>query len=172
MDRKQKQEELDALAAEFKKTKNLFLVNFQGLTVANDTAMRSEMRKNHVKYKVVKNTLAQKASSGTSIEKLNDRFTGPTAVAMHDDPVMMAKLISKFAKDFAQFKFKAGIVEGRVVEAKDLEALVNLPSREQLISKIMFLINSGAQRLASVTSGVARNLAVVMGQIRDKKQES
>ena len=172
MDRKQKQQELDALAAEFQKAKNAFLCNFQGLTVANDTTLRSEMRKNNVKYKVVKNTLAQKASAGTSMESLTDNFTGPTAIAMHEDPVMMAKLVSKFAKDYAQFKFKAGIVEGRVIEAKDIEALVNMPSREQLISKMMFLINSGAQRLASATSGVARNLAVVMGQIRDKKQES
>jgi len=132
--------------------------------------LRSEMRKNKVKYKVVKNTLAQKAAAGTSVEPLAKQFTGPTAMAILDDPVTLAKLVSKFAKDFTQFKFKAGIVEGRVIDVKDLENLVNLPSREQLISKIMFMINSGAQRLASATSGVSRNLAVVMGQIRDQKE--
>jgi large subunit ribosomal protein L10 len=119
----------------------------------------------------VKNTLAQKASAGTPMEALTDKFTGPTAVAIYDDPVAMAKLVSKFAKDFAQFKFKAGIVEGRVMEMSDLEALVNLPSREQLLSKLMFLINSGAQRIATATAGVSRNLAVVMGQIRDQKEK-
>jgi large subunit ribosomal protein L10 len=172
MDRQEKQKELEALKEDFKDAKNVFLVNFQGLTVANDTTLRGEMRKNKVKYKVVKNTLAQKALAGTALEPLAKEFKGPTAMAIFDDPVMLAKLISKFGKDFAQFKFKAGVVEGRVVDVKDLEALVNLPSREQLLSKIMFLINSGAQRLATVTAGVSRNLAVVLGQIRDQKKES
>jgi large subunit ribosomal protein L10 len=171
MDRAGKQKELESLTSEFKDAKNVFLLNFQGLTVANDTTLRREMRKSNVKYKVVKNTLAQKASVGTPLEALSNDFTGPTAVAILDDPVLMAQLVSKFAKDFAQFKFKAGIVEGRVIDIKDLEALVNLPTREQLLSKIMFLINSGAQRLASATAGVSRNLAVVLGQIRDQKRD-
>ncbi|MBK7995494.1 MAG: 50S ribosomal protein L10 [Blastocatellia bacterium] len=170
MDKKGKQEELDILKADFNKANNVFLVNFQGLTVANDTVLRSEMRKNNVKYKVVKNTLAQKAAIGTAMDALNKNFTGPTAIAVFDDPVTLAKLVSKFAKDYAQFSFKAGIVEGRAIDVKDLEALVNMPSKEQLLSKLMFLINSGAQRIASATSGVARNLAVVMGQIRDQKE--
>lgn len=170
MDKKSKQEELNILKADFNKANNVFLVNFQGLTVANDTVLRSEMRKNNVKYKVVKNTLAQKAAVGTAMDALNKNFTGPTAIAVFDDPVTLAKLVSKFAKDYAQFSFKAGIVEGRAIDVKDLEALVNMPSKEQLLSKLMFLINSGAQRIASATSGVARNLAVVMGQIRDQKE--
>jgi large subunit ribosomal protein L10 len=170
MDKKGKQEELNILKAEFSKANNVFLVNFQGLTVANDTVLRSEMRKNNVKYKVVKNTLAQKAAVGTAMDALNKNFTGPTAIAVFDDPVTLAKLVSKFAKDYSQFSFKAGIVEGRAIDVKDLEALVNMPSKEQLLSKLMFLINSGAQRIASATSGVARNLAVVMGQIRDQKE--
>jgi len=172
MDRNDKQKELEKLAADFKNAPHAFLLNFQGLSVANDTVLRSEMRKAKVKYKVVKNTLAQKASVGTPLEPLAKEFVGPTAVAIYDDPVALAKLVSKYSKDFAQFKFKAGIVEGRVIEMRELEALVNLPSREQLLSKIMFLINSGAQRIATATAGVSRNLAVVMGQIRDQKQES
>ncbi len=119
----------------------------------------------------VKNTLAQKAAVGTPAEVLIQSFTGATAIAILDDPATLAKLVSKFAKDYAQFKFKAGIVEGRVIDINDLEALVNLPSREQLLSKIMFLINAGAQRIATATSGVARNLAVVMGQIKEQKEQ-
>lgn len=172
MDRAGKQKELDALTSEFKGAKNVFLLNFQGLTVADDTTLRREMRKSNVKYKVVKNTLAQKASVGTPLEALNKDFTGPTAVAILDDPVVMAQIVAKYAKEFAKFKFKAGIVEGRVIDVKDLEALVNLPSREQLLSKIMFLINSGAQRLATATAGVSRNLAIVLDQIRAQKEES
>lgn len=172
MDKKQKQAELEALAVEFKKAKHAFLMNFQGLTVANDTVLRSEMRKNNVNYRVVKNTLAQKAAAGTPFESLHKQFKGMTAVAMYDDPVTLAKIVSKYSKEYAQFKFKAGVVEGRVIDMRDLEALVNMPSREQLLSKIMFLINSGAQRIATATAGVSRNLAVVMGQIRDQKEKS
>lgn len=172
MDKKQKQKELDSLAAEFKAANHVFLMSFQGLNVANDTVLRGELRKSNIKYKVVKNTLAQKASVGTSVEQMSKHFVGSTAVAITDDPVELAKLVSKFAKDYAQFKFKAGIVEGRVISAADLEALVNLPSKEQLLSKIMFLINSGAQRIATATSGVARNLAIVMNQIADQKKNS
>jgi len=82
----------------------------------------------------------------------------------------MAKILSKWAKDSAVFTFKAGIVEGHVIAVKDIEALSNLPSKEELISKIMFLINSGAQRLAVATAGVARNLALVLEQIRAQKE--
>ncbi|MCS6886062.1 MAG: 50S ribosomal protein L10 [Acidobacteriota bacterium] len=172
MDRKRKEKELAALAADFKAANHVFLFGFQGLNVANDTVLRREFRKSNIKYKVVKNTIAQKASEGTPLEQMDKHFTGPTAIAIAEDPVSLAKLVSKFAKDYAQFKFKAGIVEGRVIDASDLEALVNLPSREQLLSKIMFLINSGAQRLASATSGVARNLTVVLSQMVEKNKGS
>lgn len=171
MNRQEKAQEIENLTARFQSTQHAFLVNFQGLTVEFDTEMRREMRKANVQYKVVKNTLAKRAAKGTALEALDEKFTGPTAVAINpDDPIAVAKLISKFAKDNPKFSFKAGVVEGRAISEKDLEMLVNLPSREELMSRLMFLLNSGAQRLASATNGVARNLAVVLGQIRDQKQ--
>jgi large subunit ribosomal protein L10 len=173
MNRQEKTLEIDSLTESFQSTKHAFLVGFQGLTVGADTALRSELRKANIRYQVVKNTLARRAAKGTALEVVSDQFVGPTAVAINpEDPIATAKLLLKFTKDHQKFVFKAGVLEGRPIEAKDLEALANMPSREELMSKLMFVVNSGAQRLASVTGGVARNLAVVVSQIRDQKEQN
>src|SRR5262249_8059779 len=125
--------------------------------------------------RVVKNPVVKIAVEGTPLEPLKDQFIGMTAIAYSQkDPVGLAKVLSKFAKDNAQLKFKAGIVEGRVINVKEVDALAALPSKEELISKLMFLLNSPAQRIAIAVNGVARNLAVVIKQIADQKggQES
>ena len=105
------------------------------------------------------------------MEPLSGQFSGPTAVALsRNDPVTLAKILSKWAKESPVFSFKAGIAEGRVVGVEDIQALSSLPSKEELVSKVMFLINSGAQRLAVVTAGVSRNLAIVLDQVRAQKE--
>jgi large subunit ribosomal protein L10 len=120
---------------------------------------------------VVKNTLAIRAAEGTPMEQVKGKFEGATAVALSkSDPVALAKLLSKWAKESPVFSFKAAVVEGRAIDVKDIESLSNLPSKEELVSKIMFLINSSAQRLAVVTAGVARNLTIVMDQVRAQKE--
>lgn len=172
MNRDQKNEQIEKLQQEFKRANHALLVGFQGLTVEHDGELRRTLHQNNISYQVVKNTLAKRAAQGTPIEKITNSFAGPTAIALSEnDPVTLAKLLSKFAKTNAQFTFKAGIVDGRVIEIKDVDAIASLPSKEKLISKMMFLVNSGAQRLASAMSGVARNLAVVTGQVRDQKAE-
>ncbi len=172
MTRQEKVSAVEELAAEFQSTRHAFLVGFQGMTVQSDTALRGELRRAGVRYHVVKNTLARRAAKGTVLEQLGDRFTGPTAVALApEDPVAAAKLLLKLFKDYQQFAFKAGVVDGNAIGEKDMEALATMPSREELLSRIMFLVNSGAQRIASATSGVARNVAVVTAQVRDKKAE-
>ena len=120
---------------------------------------------------MVKNTLARKAAEGTALEQARDQFKGVTAVALSNgDPVGLSKAISKFTKANPDiFTFKVGIVEGKVVALKDVEAIASLPSKEELISKVMFLINCQAQRLVTVFSAVPRNLAIVVKQIGDQK---
>ncbi len=170
MTRKEKVSAVEQLAAEFQSTRHAFLVGFQGMTVQSDTALRSEMRRAGMRYHVVKNTLARRAAKGTVLEQLGDRFAGPTAVALApEDPVTAAKLLLKLFKEYQQFVFKAGVVDGKTIGEQDMEVLATMPSREELMSRLMFLINSGAQRIASATSGVARNVAVVTAQVRDKK---
>lgn len=168
----QKQKDLDALAEQFKNAKAAMLVGFQGMTVAKDQELRNQLREAGVSYEVVKNTLARKAAEGTTLEVARDKFKGVTAVALStSDPVGLSKAISKFTKANPDiFTFKAGIVEGKVVALPEVEAIASLPSKEELISKIMFLFNAQAQRLATVTSAVARNLVVVLDQVRAQKE--
>jgi len=170
--KEQRNQEIAELQSEFSESPNALLLGFQGLKVEDDEKLRRELRQANLKYRVVKNTLAVRASEGTAIAQVKDRFVGPTAIALSpNDPVTMAKILSRWAKDSPVFTFKAGIVEGRVIAVKDIEALSNLPSKEELISKIMFLLNSSAQRLAAATSGVSRNLALVLEQIRAQKEK-
>jgi large subunit ribosomal protein L10 len=168
----QKQKDLEALTEQFKQANAAILVGFQGMTVQKDQELRNQLRTAGVSYEVVKNTLARKAAEGTVLEKAADQFKGVTAVALsQEDPVGLSKAIAKFTKANPEiFKFKVGIVEGKVVDLRDVEAIASLPSKEELISKIMFLVNAQAQRLATVTNAVARNLAIVFEQVRAQKE--
>jgi large subunit ribosomal protein L10 len=171
--RVQKDQEVEQLHREFDEAPNALLVGFQGIKVEADERLRRELRQAGLTYRVVKNTLAIRAAKGTVMEQVSDNFAGPTAIALSpDDPVTLAKVLSKWAKESPVFSFKAGVVEGRVIAVRDIESLANLPSKEELISKVMFLINSSAQRMAVVTAGVARNLAVVMDQVRAQKESA
>jgi large subunit ribosomal protein L10 len=169
--KQQKQKDLEALTEQFKQAKAAMLVGFQKMTVSKDQELRNQLREVGVSYEVVKNTLARKAAAGTPLEPAQDQFKGVTAVALSTgDPVGLSKAISKFTKANPDiFSFKVGVVEGKVVELKDVEAIASLPSKEELISKVMFLINCQAQRLVTVISAVPRNLAIVIKQIGDQK---
>jgi len=169
--RQQKDSDIEGLRRDFTESPNALLVKFQGIKVGDDERLRRELRQAGLSYRVVKNTLAVRAAAGTPMEPLSGQFSGPTAVALsRNDPVTLAKILSKWAKESPVFSFKAGIAEGRVVGVEDIQALSSLPSKEELISKVMFLINSGAQRLAVVTAGVSRNLAIVLDQVRAQKE--
>ena len=169
--REQKQRDLEALARQFQAASTGMLVGFKKLTVAKEQELRRQLREAGARYSVVKNTLARKAAEGTPFEQAAEHFKGVTALALAEgDPVQLSKAISKFVKDNPEvFTFKAGVVEGRVVALKDVEAIAALPSKEELISKIMFLINAQAQRIVTVISAVPRNLAIVVKQIGEQK---
>ena len=168
----QKQKDLDALAEQFKQAHAAILVSFKNMTVAKDQELRNQLREAGVTYSVVKNTLARKAATGTPLEPMSDQFKGVTAVALSTtDPVGLSKAMAKFTKANPDiFSFKVGLVEGKVVELKEIEAIASLPSREELISKVLFLINAQAQRLVTVIQAVPRNVAVVMDQVRAQKE--
>lgn len=170
--RKQKQESLETLTEQFKNASAAMLVGFKGLTVPKDQELRNQLREAGISYSVVKNTLARKAAVGTALEPAVEQFKGVTAVALSGgDPVILSKAITKFTKANPDvFTFKAGIVEGRVMALRDVEAIASLPSKEELLSKIMFLVNCQAQRLATVTNAVVRNLVIVMDQVRAQKE--
>jgi len=166
-----KKEELDQLKKDLAEAKNLIVAQFQGITVEQDTDLRTKVRATNSKYRVVKNTLAKVATKGTPAEKLAAALKGPTSIAYNNsDPVALAKALTAYAKANPVFVFKTGMVEGRVVNLNDLNAIASLPSKEELIAKLLFLLNAPAQRIAVATNGVARNLAVVIGQAIEQKK--
>jgi len=166
-----KKEELEQLKKDLAEAKNLIVAQFQGITVEQDTDLRTKVRATNSKYRVVKNTLAKVATKGTPAEKLAAALKGPTSIAYNNsDPVALAKALTAYAKANPVFVFKTGMVEGRVVNLNDLNAIASLPSKEELIAKLLFLLNAPAQRIAVATNGVARNLAVVIGQAIEQKK--
>ncbi|HEV2304687.1 MAG TPA: 50S ribosomal protein L10 [Candidatus Acidoferrales bacterium] len=165
MKKQEKRDHADALRAKLASVSSVILSTFQGITVEQDTALRRAVEKAGGHYQVVKNTLAERAGTGTPVEPLLKDLKQTNSIAYTmTDPVALAKVLTKVAKDVPAFKFRAGWVEGRVVSIAEIQELANLPSKEELISKIMFLLNAPAQRLASVTAAVSRNLAVVTNE--------
>ena len=149
----------------------MVVATYNKLTVAQDFELRKTVRASGAKYRVVKNTLAERASKGTKVEEALKNLTGVTSIAYTSgDPVALAKALSKYAKDNPEFTFKAGVVEGRVITIKEIESLATMPSKEELYSKLLFLLNSPAQRLATVVNATGRDLAVVIGQGVEKQK--
>jgi large subunit ribosomal protein L10 len=169
--RARKIEQVDKLSAELKKVSSLVIATYSKLTVAQDYELRKTLRSSGAKYRVVKNTLAARAAKGTPAEGALKDLSGVTSIAYTEgDPVALAKAISKYAKDNPEFTFKAGVVEGRVISIKEIQALATMPSKEEIYSKLLFLINAPAQRLATVINAVGKDLAVVIGQGVEKKK--
>jgi len=171
MDREEKKKYADSLHEELAKARGIILSGFQGMTVAQDFDLRRKVAGTGARYKVVKNTLIERAAKGTPVEPIAQKLAGTTSVAFTEtDPVALAKVLTEYAKENPILTFKCGVVEGRVVSLADLAALATLPAKEQLLSKVLFLFNSPAQRVASTLSGVARNLAYVIQQgVKEKK---
>ena len=163
--RSEKQQDLDNLKTELAKVSTVILTTFQGITVQDDTKLRRAVQAAGGKYQVVKNTLAERAGAGTPAEKLLKNLSGTNSIAFtNTDPVALAKALTKIAKDVPAFQFRAGLVEGRVISIAEIQQLANLPSKEELISKIMFLLNAPAQRIAVALNALPRNLAVTVSE--------
>jgi large subunit ribosomal protein L10 len=166
-----KTEQVEKLGQELQKVSSVIVSTYSKLTVAQDYELRKTLRSSGAKYRVVKNTLAERAAKGTKVAEVLKNLTGVTSIAYTEgDPVALAKVLSKYAKDNPEFTFKAGVVEGRVVTIKEIESLATMPSKEELYSKLLFLLNAPAQRLATVVNATGRDLAVVMSQGVEKKK--
>ena len=161
----EKQKDLDSLKTELAKVSTVILTTFQGITVEDDTKLRRAVQAAGGKYQVVKNTLAELAGSGTPAEGVLKNLKGTNSISYtQTDPVALAKALTKVAKDVPAFQFKSGVVEGRVISIAEIKQLAEMPSREELISKIMFLLNAPAQRIAMALNALPRNLAVTVSE--------
>lgn len=169
--RAKKVEQVEKLSGDLKNVANVIVATYTKLTVAQDFELRKALRTSGAKYRVVKNTLAERAGKGTKIAEALTNLQGVTSIAYTEgDPVAMAKALSKYAKDHPEFTFKTGVVEGRVISVKEIESLASMPSKEELYAKLLFMLNAPAQRLATVVATVGRNLAVVVNQgVQEKK---
>jgi large subunit ribosomal protein L10 len=169
--RAKKTEQVEKLGSELKSVSSIIVATYSKLTVAQDYELRKTLRSSGAKYRVIKNTLAERAAKGTKVEEVLKGLAGVTSIAYtQGDPVALAKALSKYAKDNPEFTFKAGVVEGRVVSIKEIESLATMPSKEELYSKLLFLLNAPAQRLATVINATGRDLAVVLNQGVEKQK--
>ena len=157
--------DLESLRQDLGDLKNLFVTGYEKLKVGQDFELRKVIRNAGGKYRVVKNNLASLASQGTPSEQVLKDLRGMTSVAYTaTDPVALAKALTAYAKINPSFTFKAGLVEGRVIDVKEINALAAMPSKEVIFAKLLYVINAPAQQLVTVMNAVGRNLAVVVDQ--------
>ena len=160
-----KKKDIDALRQDLETSNNLFVTGYEKLRVDQDFELRKIVRGAGGKYRVIKNNIAEKASEGTAAEAVLKGLRGMTSLAYTaKDPVALAKALTTYAKANPSFTFKAGLVEGRVIDIKAINDLANMPAKEEILAKLLFLINAPAQRLVTAMNAVGRNLAVVVDQ--------
>jgi large subunit ribosomal protein L10 len=150
---------------------NAFVLDFKGITVPQVTELRKQVRETGSEYVVIKNTLALIAVKDSPLQKITGTFSGMTAIAYNrTDAVALAKVLTKFAKDVPTVQFKGALLGGQIVAASEIQTIANLPSREELVSKLLFLLQSPIRGLVTVLAANIRNLAVVLDQIAKQKE--
>ena len=171
LSREKKAEKVAQLAKELESSTSAIIGTFAKLTVAQDYELRKTVRAAGGRYRVLKNKLAERAAKGSGIEAALKGLKGVSSVAYTSgDPVALAKALSTWVADNAEFTFKLGIVDGKVLNVEEVKALATMPGKEEIFSKLLFLINAPAQRLATVINATGRDLAVVLGQGVEKEK--
>jgi len=169
----QKKEVVKALSEKISSAKAMVFADYRGLTVEQDTELRSALRKAGVEYRVVKNTLTKLAAKETGLEELDPFLSGPTALALSDsDPVAPAKILSEYAKKFEKLELKVGVVEGKIIDINGIKALADLPPREVLIAKVLGGFNAPISGLVNVLNANIRGLVVALNAIREQKENA
>src|ERR1700678_3893645 len=170
--RAKKTQKVRVLAKELETSTTAIIGTFSKLTVAKDYELRKVIREAGGKYRVVKNKLAAVSGTGTQVEAALKGLKGVNSIAFTaGDPVALAKVFAKWAGDnAAEFQFKLGIVDGKLLDVAEVKALATMPGKEELYSKLLFLINAPAQRLVTVLNATGRDLAMVLGQGVEKEK--
>ena len=173
MDREQKATTIAALKQKLSGARGAVLTDYRGMSVAEITELRTLLRKSAVEYTVVKNTLAKLAVKDTALANLAAYLEGPTGLAIsREDPVAPSRILSSWGKNRPTFTVKAGVVEGQLVSAAELQTLAELPAREVLVARMAGAFQAPMQGLVSVLAGPARALASVLDQVRARKGQS
>lgn len=168
----EKQEIIDDLAARFHSVPSVFIVEYQGLKVKEMDVLRKKLRQTNTELRVVKNTLLEKASLGTDMEKMKDLFSGPTAVAICDgESSAAAKVFIDYGEDFPEIRIKGGIFEGEVVDVSGIERIAKLPSRQELVSEFVGLLSAPMSNLVGVLEQARSNIVNVLEDLKEKKTD-
>ena len=163
--KEEKQKDIESLRQDLQAARNVFVTGYEKLRVNQDFELRKTVRAAGGKYRVIKNNIAELAAEGTPSADVLKGLRGMTSLVYTTaDPVALAKALTTYARTNPTFTFKAGLVEGRVIDIGAISDLANMPSKEEILSRLLFLINAPAQRLAQVINAVGRNLAVVVDQ--------
>jgi large subunit ribosomal protein L10 len=166
-----KAEKVSQLAKELEGSTSAIIGTFAKLTVAQDFELRKTVRAAGGRYRVLKNKLAARAAKGTQIEAALQGLKGVSSVAYTSgDPVALAKALSTWVGENAEFTFKLGIIDGKVINVEEVKQLATMPGKEEIFSKLLFLINAPAQRLATVINATGRDLAVVINQAVEQQK--
>lgn len=164
---------IDEVQGKFKRARVAVLTDYRGLNVDRITDLRVKLRSVKGEYKVVKNTLANKAANGTSVEKLKDYFNGPVGIVLsYDDSLSVLKVLTEFAKKEENLKIKAGIVEDRLADLKEIKILADLPAKDVLLSKLLMGMKSPIYGLAGSVSGILQKLVFALNSVKDLKAKA
>lgn len=173
LSRAKKQSLVEQYEQQMVEAPHAFLLGYKGITVPQVTELRAKVRENGGQYVVVKNRLALIAIEGKPLSELKEQFVGPTAVAYsNDDPVALAKALTNFAKTVPAIEFKGGLLNGQSVAGGAVQDIANLPSREELLAKLLFLLQSPVTRFVRTLAAVSRDFVVVLDQIAKKKEQA
>jgi len=168
---KMKQDAVAEIAEKMKNSQSIVLVDYRGLTVEEVSNLRTQFRDAGVEYKVIKNNMLKRAAESLNIEGVEEYFKGPTAVAFGiSDPVAPAKIMSKFIKDTKKTELKGGILGGQAVDAAAIENLAKLPSKEELIAKMLGSMNAPVTNFVGVLAAIPRSLVLALDAVRQKKE--
>jgi large subunit ribosomal protein L10 len=170
--REQKREQSEQLRADFDGINTLFLLENRGLSVNEVNELRSKVRQSNGTYKVVKNSVVKLAIDGTDFASLTDHLTGPKALAWtSDDPVALAKVLKDFIKGHPELTMEQAWLEGQVLDSQQAVQIAEMPSRDELIAKLLYVLQSPIRRLVTALNGPVQNLASVLSQVADTKHE-
>jgi large subunit ribosomal protein L10 len=172
LNRTEKEKVISELHDKMARVKIAIVAEPKGLDVATVNDLRKKLRESKVEYRVIKNTLAARAAKGTSVEKVADKFVGPTAIVMsYDDVIAPAKVLADFMKDRETFSIRTAVVEGNVVDAKGIQALAKMPGLQELRGQIAAMIAQPATKLARMIAAPGQQLALVIAARRDQLEK-